>query len=506
MPPSPDSVSAAAGPSSESGPSPVSVAEHRSRVLSAVAALAPVEVPLADALGRVLARDVVALVNVPNFDNSAMDGFAVRHSDTVGASPGSPVPLTVVADLPAGSAEDPPLQQGQAARIMTGAAMPADADCVVPVEDTDAHVGAHAWAVSVPDAGAETGAEASAETGADAGADTSYGMRAVTRGSSGAGPVSDLGTVRVFAEPKRAAHIRRVGSDAKTGDTVLRSGKPLNARDLSAAAATGSRTLTVIPQPRVGVISTGSELRLPGEPLGRGQIHDSNSLLIAASVTECGAIPVLIGSVPDDASSLRAAFERFAPEVDAFVTSGGVSVGAYDVVKEVLAPLGVWFGPVRMQPGKPQGFGEWPGSVGMPGASETPANTGTPGPLGNPGTPDTPRTPIFALPGNPVSVFVSFEQFVRPALVTMQGRTDVARPVVRAVASAGWRSPAGRTQFMPAVAEQQPDGSFTVRPASVGGSGSYLVASLAGANALAVVPDSVTSVREGDLVDVTLVP
>lgn len=428
----------------DASPPTISVDEHRSRILATVSALAPITVPLADALGRTLIDDVLALVDVPNFDNSAMDGYAIRHADVAAATASSPatspadastttehpVILTVVADLPAGSAENPALKAGQAARIMTGAPVPDDADCIVPVEDTDA--------------------------GTD--------------------------TVSVFRIPAFAAHIRHTGTDVRTHDAVLTAGRTLNARDLSAAAATGSCTVKVVPAPRVGVLSTGSELRAPGDPLGRGEIHDSNSLLIAASVAECGGIPILIGSVPDDADALRSAFETYAPQVDAFVTSGGVSVGAYDVVKAVLAPLGVWFGPVRMQPGKPQGFGEWPGTAGGTG------------------------TPIFALPGNPVSVFVSFEQFVRPALLAMQGRQKVLRPVLHAVAITGWKSPTGRAQYMPAFVEQISDGSFSVRPASAGGSGSYLVASLACANALAMVPESVTEVHEGDLVDVTLVP
>lgn len=479
-------------------PATASVAEHRSRVLSAITTLTPVDVPLADALGRVLHTEVVAHIDVPNFDNSAMDGYAVRLTDVAAASADSPIPLTVVADLPAGSSEDPPLQEGQAARIMTGAPMPTGADCVVPIEDTDAHTGSMAH--------------------------TPGASGARTSDSAGGGST----TVLVFAAPRPAAHIRHTGTDARIGDVVLKAGTTLNARDLSAAAATGSRTLNVVPAPRVGVLSTGSELRGPGEPLGRGQIHDSNSLLLAASVTECGAIPVLIGSVPDDNDSLRATFEQYAPLVDAFVTSGGVSVGAYDVVKAVLAPLGVWFGPVRMQPGKPQGFGFWPesgdsqqrravlensgeqGAAGTPGGM--PGMPGVPGMLGvlnHSGDPDFSEmhgTPIFALPGNPVSVFVSFEQFVRPALLAMQGRKDILRPIVRAVAASGWKSSPGRAQFMPAVVEQQADGSFTVRPASGGGSGSYLVASLAGANTLALIPESVTEVHEGDLVDVTLVP
>lgn len=456
----------------------VSVAEHRERILSAVSMLPTVTVPLSNsfnsfdsALGRTLASDVIALVDVPSFDNSAMDGYAVRHADVSTASADSPVTLDVVADLPAGAAENPALQPGQAARIMTGAPMPDDADCVVPVEDTDRQAGENA--------GGGTGA------------------------------------VRIFAAPNPAAHIRRRGADARAGDTVLSAGRVLNARDLSAAAATGSSKVTIFAAPRVGVLSTGSELRKPGEPLERGQIHDSNSLLLAALVTECGGIPVLVGSVPDDADSLRAAFEKFAPKVDAFVTSGGVSVGAFDVVKAVLAPLGVWFGPVRMQPGKPQGFGQWPGPPNTAGASNTSGASDTSGTASASGAPrasDTSSaasasgTPIFALPGNPVSVFVSFEQFVRPALMKMQGRPDMRRPLRKAVAATGWRSPQGRAQFMPASVEHQPDGSLTVRPASAGGSGSYLVASLAGANAIALVPESVTEVREGDVLDVTLVP
>ncbi|GAA3736966.1 molybdopterin molybdotransferase MoeA [Leifsonia bigeumensis] len=416
----------------EHGPVTIGVAEHRTRILDSLSPLPAVTVPLSLARDRVLAADIVALVDVPGFENSAMDGYALRQVDAATATREAPVALRVVADLPAGSAVDPPLGAGEAARIMTGAPVPHDADCIVPVEDTD----------------------------------------------------SGTGTVLIFRAPQPAAHIRHAGSDVRVGEAVLPAGRMLGARDLAAAAAVGVRDLLVHPAPRVGVLSTGTELRPAGESLARGQIHDSNSILLAAAVAESGGIPVQLGSVPDDEDALRAIFEQNAATVDAFITSGGVSVGAYDVVKAVLAPLGVWFGPVRMQPGKPQGFGRWPGTgVG---------------------------TPIFALPGNPVSVFVSFEEFVRPALLAMQGRSDVQRDAVRGVArgiaSEGWRSPAGRAQYMPVVAEWHPDGTLGVRPASSGGSGSYLVASLAGANALALVPEAVTEVREGDVVDVTLVP
>ena len=418
----------------EHGPATIGVAEHRAGILAVIAPLPPVTMPLALAQYRVLATDVVARVDVPGFENSAMDGYALRRADAATATPDAPVTLRVVADLPAGSAEDPPLATGEAARIMTGAPVPHDADCIVPIEDTDG------------------------------------------------GTV----TVLIHRAPEPAAHIRHAGADVRAGETVLPAGRMLGARDLAAAAAVGVRELLVHPAPRVGVLSTGTELRPAGEPLERGQIHDSNSILLAAAVAECGGTPVQLGSVPDDEDAFRAVLEKHAGSVDAFVTSGGVSVGAYDVVKAVLAPLGVWFGPVRMQPGKPQGFGEWPGSGGNDG------------------------TPIFALPGNPVSVFISFEEFVRPALLAMQGRSDVQREAVRGVsrgvASVGWRSPAGRAQYMPVIAERHPDGTLAVRPASSGGSGSYLVAGLAGANAVAIVPESVTEVHPGDPLDVTLVP
>jgi molybdopterin molybdotransferase len=203
-------------------PASISVAEHRNRILSTVRPLPVVVLPLAQALHRTLAEDVLALVDVPGFDNSAMDGYALRQADAAAAGQDSPVALRVVADLPAGSALSPRLEPGEAARIMTGAPMPADADCVVPIEDTD----------------------------------------------------EGTATVLIHQAPRPAAHIRRAGSDVRAGDAVLTAGRTLNARDLAAAAATGTSTLRVHPAPRVGVLSTGSELRAAGGPLERGQIHE----------------------------------------------------------------------------------------------------------------------------------------------------------------------------------------------------------------------------------------
>jgi molybdopterin molybdotransferase len=409
-------------------PRGMSVTAHRERILAAIRPLDPVRVPLGEALNRTLAENVTAHNDVPGFDNSAMDGYALRWADAASATLSAPVALAVVADLPAGSADNPTIRLGEAVRIMTGAPIPRDADCVVPLENTD-------------------------------------------RGTA---------TVLIYRSPEPEAHIRRIASDVRAGDLVLSAGCSLSAQDLAAAAATGASGLLVHPAPRVAVLSTGTELRPAGQPLGYGQIHDSNSVLLAAAVADCGGVPVQLGSIPDDPIALHSLLERIAPTVDAVVTTGGVSVGAYDVVKAVLAPLGVWFGPVRMQPGKPQGFGMLPGRDGA-------------------------DTPIFALPGNPVGVFVSFEQFVRPALLAMQGRTEVLRDTARAVVAEAWASSPGRAQFMPAIVERHPDGAFSVRPASPGGSGSSLVARLARANALAAVAESVTEVRIDDVLDVTLI-
>lgn len=340
--------------------------------------------------------------------------------------PACPISLPVVADLPAGSSRNPLLGPRTVARIMTGAAIPDGADAVVPLEHTDRHV-----------------------------------SRVAIRRASAVG-----------------AHIRRTGEDLRPGDTVLSVGSTLQPRDLAAAASAGRGDLLVSARPRVAVLSTGSELVRPGSALQRGQIPDSNSFLLAASVEQSGGIPLRIGIVPDDEDELRRVLARYADRVDAFLLSGGVSVGAFDVVKAVLAPLGVWFGPVRMQPGKPQGFGRWTNGV-----------------------------PIFALPGNPVSAFVSFEVFVRPALRRLQGSAQLQRPVLRAVAGAGWHSPAGRTQFMPITVSSgdEVNGALTVRPASRGGSGSHLVGSLALADGLAIVAEDTQRVHEGDAVDVMLV-
>lgn len=418
--------------------------EHRAAALTLASPLPTEQVGLADALGRALADDVRTTEALPRWANSAMDGYAVRRADLLGASEEHPVTLWVVADLPAGASADPRIDPGTAARIMTGAPVPTDADAIVPVEHTDG------------------------------------GTLSVT----------------VRKEPAEGAHVRRPGEDAAEGDLVVAAGTVLGPAHVSACASVGQATVTVHRRPRVAVVSTGDELVTPGEPLGRGTLPDSNSWLLAAAVRDAGADAIRLGPVGDDPAVLRALLDELdagthpSGPVDAVVTSGGVSVGAYDVVKAALLDEpGVEFVPVAVQPGKPQGLGRLRHG-----------------------------TPVFALPGNPVSSFVSFELFVRPALRRAAGASEVERPAVVAVVDDAWRTPPGRAQVMPvrfAAPERdarglvlgvpvapEADARPTVRRATPGGSGSHLVARLALADGLAVVPEAVEEVRAGDLLTV----
>jgi molybdopterin molybdotransferase len=397
----------------------IDVEEHLARCLAAFGSLPPRDLPLVEALDCVLADDVVATGALPAFDNSSMDGYAVRVEDVAGASAEQPVVLPVVADLPAGVRETSPLVPGSAARIMTGAPVPPGTSAVVPVEWTD-------------------------------------------------GGVAKV-VVRQPARP--AQNIRRAGEDVTPGEQLLGAGTRLGPRHVALLAATGRDRVRVHPRPRVVVLSTGSELVEPGRTPGFGQVSDANSYALTAAALDAGAVADRVGIVEDDPRLLLATLEEALGRADVLVTSGGVSAGAYDTVKAVLSRLGtVSFDRVAMQPGMPQGFGT----------------------LG----PDA--TPIFTLPGNPVSAYVSFEVFVRPALRAMMGEARLHRPQVSATAMAGWTSPAAKRQFARAVLSLDGAGRRLVTP--VGGHGSHLVADLSSADALAIVPEGVDAVRAGDQV------
>ncbi|MFF7974059.1 gephyrin-like molybdotransferase Glp [Streptomyces sp. NPDC007905] len=423
-----------------------SVDEHLEDVLTTVRPLEPIELQLLDAQGCVLVDDITVPVSLPPFDNSSMDGYAVRVADIAGASEEFPAVLEVVGDVAAGAAGLVRVGPGEAARIMTGAPLPPGAEAVVPVEWTDGGLGE--GPVS--------------------------GMRARSLSPEGA-----EGQVRVHRPAEARAHVRAKGSDVKAGDLALGAGTVLGPPQIALLAAIGRGSVRVRPRPRVVVLSTGSELVQPGEELGHGQIYDSNSFSLTAAARDAGAIAYRVGAVADDAETLRSTIEDQLIRADLLVTTGGVSVGAYDVVKEALSHVGdedeagsgIEFRKLAMQPGKPQGFG----SIGRD------------------------HTPLLALPGNPVSSFVSFELFVRPAIRTLMGLEDVHRPRTRATlrSDKALGSPKGRRQFLRGT---YADGEVT----PVGGSGSHLIAALARADALIVVPEDVESVEPGTEVEVVL--
>lgn len=396
------------------------VADHRDRILEAITPLTPFPQPLMEALGLALAEEVVAPISLPSFDNSAMDGYAVVAADVAGAAEDNPIVLPVVGEIGAGRASIMALSPGSAVKIMTGAPVPRGADAVVPYEWTD-------------------------------------------RG---------VAQVRITREPALGANIRPVGDDITEGDMLLEEGAVLGPRHLGLLAAVGKATVRTRPRPRVVIISTGSELREAGTPLSSDAIYDGNSYLLAAAARAAGAIAYRVGIVPDDPMTFTEALSDQLVRADLVVTTGGVSEGDFDVVKETLSEHGsMWFGKVAMQPGKPQGFG----TIGEE------------------------QTPVFTLPGNPVSAYVSFEMFVLPAIRKMMGKQPYVRPTHRARLTHGLSSPEGRQQLVRATFDTDRGGSF-VTP--VGGHGSHLMGDLATSNSLIVVPAETTSVAAGEMVQV----
>lgn len=384
---------------------PLSVEEHLAHVLG-LAVPMPVERVGIEAEGGVLAEDLVALVAVPPFDNSAMDGFAVRAIDCV---PGAD--LTVVGDVPAGSSSAPAVGPGEAVRIMTGAPMPEGADAVLPVESTDQ--------------------------------------------PRGAAPLP--GSVLVRGRVEAGQHVRRAGDDVSAGDLALRAGTAWGPEAAAAAASLGYGHVPLRRPPRVAVLSTGSELVAPGLPLGPGQIPDSNSILLAGLVRRFGGQVVTRRVLPDDPAGFAAALAEATAVADVVVTTGGVSVGAFEVVRQVVEGR-ISFVTVAMQPGKPQAAGRLT-------------------------APDGRQVPFLGLPGNPVSVFVSAWVFLRPLLAACQGRA-AGWPALELPVAETWRSPLGRRQYTPV---RLVDGA--VSPSHRLGSGSHLIASLHLADGLAVVPE-----------------
>ena len=394
----------------------ISVTEALSFILSYFEPLEPETVYILDAQDRVLAEDIFSGDTIPPFDNTSMDGYAVRAADTAGASPETPVMLRVVADVPAGTVAEVSIEAGEAARIMTGAPLPQGTDAVVPVEETDK------WPATGPE------------------------------------PRGKGATVKILKAAGVGANVRRAGGDMQPGELMLPQGTVVRPAEIAVLATLGHSRVKVIRRPRVAVLATGDELVDIDEPLSPGKIRNSNEYSNAALVARYGGIPVRLGIARDTVADLTTRIHQgLAEGVDLFITSAGVSIGDYDVVKDVLKAEGeIRFWKVKMKPGKPLAFGTIQG------------------------------IPLLGLPGNPTSSMVSFEQFARPAILKMQGRTKLTKPTVQAILDDPLRR-TDRRGYQRVIVHRDSDGVYHAGTAGLQVSG--FISAMARANGLAIVPE-----------------
>src|ERR1017187_28270 len=388
----------------------LTVAEAKGIILLAVRTRPPRAVPLADALDCALAQDVASPIDLPQWENSAVDGYAVRESDVADANENNPIHLRVAATVPAGTAAGARLEPQTCARIFTGAPIPEGADAVVMQEDTRPH---------------------------------------------------HEGYVAVMESVELGENVRHAGDDVTKGEIVLRSGRVLGPAQLGMAAAVGLAQLTVYPRPRVGVLVTGAEIVEPGRLLRAGQIYDANSYSICALVKQAGCEPVDLGIADDTREDLQEKIDYGLSECDAVITVGGVSVGEYDLVKDVLADLGYEqkFWRIAMRPGKPFVFGVRGESL------------------------------VFGLPGNPVSAAVTFLILVRPALLKMRGLTEIDLPTVTAEATGDFVNRDDRVHYMRANLRRDGENWLAI---PMPRQGSHVISSLANANCLVEIPEATT--------------
>ncbi|MDA0815040.1 MAG: molybdopterin molybdotransferase MoeA [Chloroflexi bacterium] len=426
----------------------ISVEDARARILERFEVLPPVDVPLLEAQGLVLAEDVRATINIPPLANTGMDGYALQAGDTAGATYDSPKTLKVIGYLAAGTVFDGVVGPGEAVRIMTGAPIPAGADAVVPFEETDEYD----WATR------ESAREA------------------------GSWQESPRDTVRIDVEAKPAANVRNAGEDVREGDLVLPAGTVVGPAQTGILASLGIDSVRVHRRPVVAILSTGDELLRPGEPPEPGKIYDANAFGLAAVVRALGGEPVILDVARDTVDALTARIHEGLARADMLVTSAGVSRGDFDVVKTVLSQEGeIGFWTVNMKPGKPLAFG----------AFRSPA-----GPDGGDGR----TVPHLGLPGNPVSAMVTFELFGRPAVFKMLGKLQAhpdawERPTVRAVARERITNSDGRRFYARCIATQDAEGSWEVR--LTGPQGSGVLTSIAYANAYAILPEGESAIEVG---------
>ncbi|MCY4023544.1 MAG: molybdopterin molybdotransferase MoeA [Anaerolineaceae bacterium] len=406
----------------------LSVDEALQRILQDLQPLTAEAIGLDSGLERVLARDLYASINLPPFANSSMDGYALRAADLEGASPENPVRLAVVMDIPAGTSPERPVGAGEAARIMTGAPLPDGADAVVPVERTDANWTREAPATLAP-------------------------------------------TLRVMTTLHAGDYVRPVGENVRAGQRVLAAGTRLRPQHLGMLAALGQAEVSVTRQPRVAIVSSGDEIIDVGETLAPGQIYDVNSYTIEGLVRELGGIPLRQPVAGDDLQQVRAMFDTaLGQDPDLIISTAGVSVGAHDLVRDVLEELGeLNFWRVNMRPGKPLAWGRVQG------------------------------LPFFGLPGNPVSAMVTFQVFVRPALQRLTGQVHDLQ-AARATVCEDIESD-GRRSFL-RVALERRDGRLLARSTGTQSSGALI--SMVLADGLLIVPEGVTQVAAGTELEVLL--
>ena len=413
-------------------PNMIPVEEALERILTTVHALEPEVKPILDCTGQVLAADVVAVFDIPPHDNSAMDGFAVLAGDTSQASQKRPVYIDVIGEVAAGYTSSLKLTTGKSIRIMTGAPLPAGADAVVQFENTDE-----------------------------------------TERKRDKKPLDKIGILEPAA---RGLNVRLKGEDIRTGQVVLKKGSTLYPADIGVLASLGQSQAAVIRRPVISVLSTGDELCPAGQSLGPGQIYDSNTYTIAANIAMCGGIARIVGIGRDTLASLQEKI-RQGLDADMLITSGGVSKGDYDVVKDVLAKMGtISFWTVRMKPGKPIAFGRLKAAGGR-------------------------EIPHLGLPGNPVSSMTTFEQFARPAILKMLGKTAYSRPTVLAAIDQDIANDDGRRVYARVHVSKTADGW---KASLTGPQGSGILTSMSAANGLAIVPEDCPQARMGDHVKVQI--
>ena len=412
----------------------ISVEEALEKVLSYVDVLEAEEVPILESLGQVLAEDINSHIDLPPLDNAAMDGYAVIAADMRGASAQSPCFLQVIDTVSAGSISQQKVTPGTAIRIMTGAPVPGGADSVIRFEDTDEE----------------------------------------QRQRPG---TSEIG---ILCEVKPGLNIRRAGEDIVRGATVLSKGTVLRPAEVGVLASLGMSKVNVIRRPVVAVLATGNELVDIDQPLPAGKIYNSNTYSVASLVRRYGGIPRILGIALDSEDSLVTKL-RQASDADMLITSGGVSAGDYDMVKDVLASEGeITFWTVRMKPGKPLAFGTIKG-IDKRGNAK--------------------RIPHLGFPGNPVSSMVTFELFARPAMLKMMGKKNLAKPVVEAVLEEPVANTDGRRVYTRAIVTKR-DGQYYAR--LTGPQGSGILTSMSLANGLVIVPEDTAGVKAGEIVKVIM--